>query len=83
MRRPAQAEFHCSICDWPVDLKTCKTDDAGKPVHEECYMLRELTKSARQPTLRDEGIGAGGAKGARRRNSQQMQDRNLPGPPLS
>lgn len=36
---------------WPVDLKTCKTDDMGNPVHEDCYMLRELLKTATQPKM--------------------------------
>jgi hypothetical protein len=30
----------CSICNEPVDLKTAKTDEDGKGVHEECYVDR-------------------------------------------
>jgi hypothetical protein len=30
----------CSICYKPVPLETCKTDEAGKAVHEECYALK-------------------------------------------
>lgn len=51
MARATQPEFNCSICEWPVDLKTCKTDDFGKPVHGDCYMLRELLKAATQPKV--------------------------------
>lgn len=49
MARATQTEFTCSICNWPVDLNTCTTDDVGKPAHEECYMLRELLKTATEP----------------------------------
>jgi hypothetical protein len=31
---------NCSICNEPVDLKTAKTDEDGKSVHEECYVDR-------------------------------------------
>jgi hypothetical protein len=27
----------CSICNKPLTLETTKTDDAGRPVHEDCY----------------------------------------------
>ena len=37
----------CSICNEPVALETTKTDEAGKAVHEECYVLR-LSKQATQ-----------------------------------
>jgi hypothetical protein len=50
MARPAQSEFNCSICNTPVDLKTCKADDRGKAVHEECYVLREALKHTSQPS---------------------------------
>ena len=29
---------NCSICNEPMDLKTAKTDEDGKGVHEECYV---------------------------------------------
>jgi hypothetical protein len=35
----------CSICVKPVPLETCKTDEGGKAVHEECYVLK-LKQSA-------------------------------------
>jgi hypothetical protein len=31
---------NCSICNEPVDLKTAKTDEDGKGVHEECNVDR-------------------------------------------
>src|SRR5258705_11465509 len=27
----------CSLCNETIDLETTKTDESGKPVHEECY----------------------------------------------
>jgi hypothetical protein len=50
MARPTRSEFNCSICDKRVDLETCKTKGIGKPVHKECYILREALKKATQPT---------------------------------
>lgn len=44
-------QFNCSVCNKPVDLKTTKTDDHGKAVHEECYVLRQALKDATQPTV--------------------------------
>jgi hypothetical protein len=29
----------CSLCNEPVELETTKTDESGKPVHEECYVI--------------------------------------------
>ncbi len=33
----------CSICDCSVTLELSKTDDAGKAVHETCYVRRTLS----------------------------------------
>jgi anti-sigma regulatory factor (Ser/Thr protein kinase) len=30
----------CCICNSPVPLETCKTDENGQAVHEECYVLK-------------------------------------------
>jgi hypothetical protein len=27
----------CAVCDRPVTLETCKVDEHGRPVHDECY----------------------------------------------
>ena len=38
----------CAICSRPVSLEAAKTDDHGKPVHEDCYadkMKRELEQA--------------------------------------
>ena len=45
------SEFNCSICNKPVDLESAKTDDHGKAVHEQCYLLRHALKNATQPTV--------------------------------
>lgn len=39
MNQPKHFYF-CRICDHGVDLKTCKTDEHGMAVHEECYVGR-------------------------------------------
>jgi hypothetical protein len=46
MARSTPLQFKCSICDMPLDLRTCKTDDHGQAVHEECYVLKEQLKGA-------------------------------------
>jgi|HubBroStandDraft_2_1064218.scaffolds.fasta_scaffold194970_2 hypothetical protein len=30
----------CSVCHTSVDLETAKTDEDGKPIHEECYLAK-------------------------------------------
>jgi hypothetical protein len=34
--------FLCSICFKSVNLKDCKIDEDGRPVHEKCYAARVL-----------------------------------------
>ena len=37
---PAELQLpRCSLCDKPVILEASKTDEGGKAVHEECYVL--------------------------------------------
>jgi hypothetical protein len=31
---------HCWICGRTLDLKACKTDEHGMPVHESCYAAK-------------------------------------------
>ena len=31
---------NCSICNEPVELETSKTDENGKAIHEECYVVK-------------------------------------------
>ena len=33
-------EILCAICFQPVDLTKCKTDEDGRPVHENCYSMK-------------------------------------------
>jgi hypothetical protein len=33
---------HCAICGKPVSLETCKFDENGNAVHEDCYVGRVL-----------------------------------------
>jgi hypothetical protein len=32
-------EILCAICDLPINLQTATTDDEGKTVHSDCYIL--------------------------------------------
>lgn len=34
--------FLCSVSFKPVDLRNCKIDETGRPVHESCYSLMLL-----------------------------------------
>lgn len=42
----------CSICYEPVKLETTKTDEHGKAIHEECYVLKLKRFQASQPSRR-------------------------------
>ena len=37
------------ICNEPVELKTSKTDENGKTVHEDCYVRRMRLKEITPP----------------------------------
>ena len=52
MARPTPLQINCAICNTPVDLRTSKTNDQGKAVHEECYVLRHVLKDATKPNAR-------------------------------
>ena len=43
----------CSLCDKPVPLEASKTDERGKAVHEECYVLNLRLK---RPTSKDDDV---------------------------
>lgn len=34
----------CCICNSPVSLETCNTDERGSAVHEECYVLETISR---------------------------------------
>jgi hypothetical protein len=40
MAFPESPLFLCCLCCDPVDLRTAKTDEYGKAIHEECYVVR-------------------------------------------
>jgi len=52
MARAVQTEHNCVICNKPVDINTAKADAAGKAMHEECYVLRQLLKESTTPPTR-------------------------------
>jgi len=37
---PKQPEALCPICDQLVSLELAKTDECGRAIHEECYVLK-------------------------------------------
>jgi hypothetical protein len=45
---PMAEVFTCAICGKPVRLEESKTDDNGKPVHEECYANKIVTPPPQQ-----------------------------------
>ena len=45
----------CCICNKPVPLETSKTDEHGRAIHGECYLLKlHLRHAAKVPKLADE-----------------------------
>lgn len=40
--------FLCSICFQPVNLTSCKFDENGRPLHEQCY-VDNLFRVAKPP----------------------------------
>jgi hypothetical protein len=47
-----RSDRFCWMCGEPVSLETCKIDERGNPVHEDCYTARikANAESARQTT---------------------------------
>jgi hypothetical protein len=39
----------CAICNKPLDPKIAVTDQDGKPVHEECFVLKLRQEEAKKP----------------------------------
>lgn len=39
----------CLICREPVALESGKIDENGRPIHEECYLLKIELKAATTP----------------------------------
>jgi hypothetical protein len=43
----------CIICRQPVNVEQCKTDQLGRPVHENCYVSPlAIAEAAKEPCLR-------------------------------
>jgi hypothetical protein len=40
----------CPICTLPVNMENCKTDENGRAVHEECYVLKIKATSKKPQT---------------------------------
>jgi hypothetical protein len=34
----------CYICNCPVSLEMCNTDERGSPVHEQCYVKKTILR---------------------------------------
>lgn len=45
---PAWAPI-CAMCNCPVPFETCKADERGRAVHEECYVRKTRIKARRVP----------------------------------
>jgi hypothetical protein len=43
---PSHNRWTCWICGHAVSLETCKTDEHGEAVHEECYVARLALENA-------------------------------------
>ena len=44
MKSAHEFQVHCSICKKAVDIEAATTDDQGKTVHRECYVLKVVIK---------------------------------------
>jgi hypothetical protein len=42
-------QFICYICNKPVRLEQSKTDESGRAIHEECYVLATLLRTGSHP----------------------------------
>jgi hypothetical protein len=40
----------CALCNSPVELETCKVDERGSAVHEECY-VRKIRPTPAAPKI--------------------------------
>ena len=39
-QRPSSSLPMCCLCDRPVEIEHCKTDEHGRAIHEQCYVAR-------------------------------------------
>ena len=40
----SRQSLFCCICNSPVSLETCNTDERGSPVHEQCYVKKTILR---------------------------------------
>ena len=40
-----RATPYCCMCGMPVKLESCKFDERGQPVHEDCYVAKLVADS--------------------------------------
>ena len=40
----------CRLCGKPVAIETSKTDEDGRAIHEDCYVLKVQLGQANQPS---------------------------------
>ncbi len=53
IRRQVRPELPtCSVCNEPVELETTRSNENGKAIHEECYVLKFRLKQATTPPER-------------------------------
>jgi hypothetical protein len=44
-RQPHVERPKCPVCDESVALETCKIDEDGRAIHEECYVDKVCSKT--------------------------------------
>jgi hypothetical protein len=42
---PVSSAPLCAVCNQPVPLELAKTDEAGRAIHDECYLQRVSSPS--------------------------------------
>ncbi len=47
--RSSQTKHNCFICDKPVDINASNEEAAGKAMHGECYVLRQMLMQSTSP----------------------------------
>jgi hypothetical protein len=50
VKRVHQFQVRCAICNKPVNIEAAATDDKGKTVHRECYVLKIVIKPSQSDT---------------------------------
>jgi hypothetical protein len=49
-RIPRASFLLCPVCNKPVSLESAKTDEHGRAIHEDCYVLALRLKQATNDT---------------------------------